>query len=209
MERFKLMPRHILLLALPVFAAMLGGLLTSGSLEAFMTLTGAKGISPSQFFFAVSLLVGALAFSWRSLPKSVTAAVVLFFPLVYSILMSRTLGIKSSLFLVYGLNLAFCISIALTMGLTFFSKLMIRIRTAAFAAIAALMQTFYFQILYLLLGGSYTKSSFATNFMSAFFLFIFIGFGLSIADIVIIRKEVEELRKERQRIAEDEEEDDI
>ncbi len=207
MERLKLMPRHILLLALPVLAAMLGGLLTSGSLQAFMTLPGAKGISPAQFFFAVSMLVGAIAFSWRCLPRSFTAAVVLFFPLAYSIVMSRTLGIKSSLFLVYGLNLVFCISLALTMWLTFFSKLMIRIRTAAFAAIAALMQTLYFQVLYMLLGSSYTRSSITTNYLSAFFLFIFIGFGLSIADIVIIRKEVEELRKEHQRMAEDD--DDI
>jgi hypothetical protein len=208
MERHKLTPRHVLLLALPVLAAIMGGLLTSGSLAEFMTLTGAKGISPAQFFFALSLLVGALSFSWRSLPRNVSYAIVLFFPLIYSILMSRTLGVKSSLFLLYGVNLVFCVSIALALRFIFFAKSLIRIRTVAFAAVAALVQASYFQVLYLLLSDEYNQSSFATNYVSAIFLFIFIGFGLSVADIIIIRKEVEELRKEQQRLAEEEEEED-
>ncbi len=208
MERIKIMPRHILLLALPVLVATIGGMLTSGSLEAFMSVPGYRGISPAQFFFGISLLVGLLSFSWRCLPKNVLAGIILFYPLVCSILMTKVLGIRASLFLIYGLNLMFSIGIMGILWVTFFTRKMIRIRTAAFAALSGVLQALYFQMLYTLISPAYNQASFVNNFMSAFFLFIFVGFGLSVADVIVIRKEVEEEKREMYRHI-DEDDDDL
>lgn len=208
MERIKIMPRHILLLALPVLVATVGGILSSGSLETFMSVTGARGISPAQFFFGISLFVGLLAFSWRCFPKNALIAIILFYPLVSSILMTKVLMIRASLFLIYGVNLVFCIGIAGVLWLTFFSRKIVRIRTAAFAALSGLLQALYFQLLYVVISHAYNQATFINNFMSAFFLFIFIGFGLSVADVIVIRQEVEEEKRERYKHI-DEDDDDL
>lgn len=207
MERVKIMPRHLLLIILPVIAAILGGMLTTGNLSSFMAASGGNGISQAQLYLALSLLTGLLAFSWRCLPKSVTYGVLIFTPLVYGLLAMPQLGIKVSLMLLYALNLAFATGLWLALKLTFFSKAMLRIRTAGFAIVASLLLTAYFWLLYQLLNLPFPSASWGGYFWNSLFLFIFVGFGLSLADIIVIRKEVSEMRNSRSRHDEEEEEE--
>ncbi|MDY0152363.1 MAG: hypothetical protein RBS43_08845 [Candidatus Cloacimonas sp.] len=209
MEKVKIMPRHLLLLAMPILAAVLGGMLTSGNLSAFIAAYGGRGISQAQLYLAISFLTGAIAFSWRCLPKSFTYGLMVFVPLIYGLLVLPQLGAKVSLSLLYGLNLAFTLGIWLALKITFFSKAMLRIRTAGFAALAAGLLSVYFRLLFMLLKLPFMKESWSGYFWNSLFLFIFIGFGLSLADIVIIRKDVTQYRLEqRKRDFEDEDDDD-
>ncbi|MDD2229963.1 MAG: hypothetical protein PHY48_11180 [Candidatus Cloacimonetes bacterium] len=211
MERQKLLPLHLLLIALPMIASILGGLLTTGSFATFTTLTGAQGISPAQFHLAISIFVGVFAFIWRFFPKTYVIVEIFVLSLIYTIMMSTALQLKSNLLFLFGLNIVYAFLLAAVTKLTFYSKFLLRFRLFAFTIIAALLHASYFFVLYKLLTDSYTSSSFVENYLGAFYLFVFTGFGLSLADNIITRKDIEVLRKIQQRQAEeeDETEDDI
>ncbi len=207
MEQSKFLPKHLLLVAFPAIAAFIGGAITSDSLASFMTVSGSKGISTAQFYLGISIVVGLLAFGWKCLSGTYMAALALFVSLISSVAMRSVLGFKSSLFLLFFLNLSLAVILALVIRLTFHIGLMLRIRTAAFAAIGALANTGYLIVLNKLISHSAMQYSFSATYMSSLFMFIFIGFGLSVANIIIVKQEVDALRKEQQRL--DEEEDDI
>jgi len=71
MERTKILPRDLLLLFFPIIAAILGGLLFSGSFIDFTDNSGGRGISQAELYFALSFFIGALAFGYSCLPKNV------------------------------------------------------------------------------------------------------------------------------------------
>jgi hypothetical protein len=194
MERIKILPRHLLLLVLPILAAIIGGMLVSGNLSAFLASYGGRGISQAQLFLGLSILTGSLAFSLRCLTKTYSYAIMIFLPLILGVVVMPQLGPKASLILVYSLNLALTVSLWMALKYTFFANVMIRFRTAAFAFVAAALLTAYFRLLFLSLSIPFLKENWSGYFWNSLFLFIFIGFGLSLADIVIIRKEVAEQR---------------
>lgn len=193
MEDTKLMPRHLSLLILPVIVAILGGLILTNSLAKFMG-TGSKGISQAELYFALSLLSAALAFSWRYLPRYVTWAVGLFLPLLFAVISYPQLGSQISFWVLSLLDIGFAGCLWLILRFTFFFKRILRMRTVAFSIAAALLFTGYMKVLYALLGQALPSGT----FINALFLFIFIGFGLSLADIIIIRQEVKLLREQQQ-----------
>ncbi len=205
MERIKLMPRHLLLIAVPIVAAILGGLLFSGNFKNFMQENG--GISTAQLYLSISLLCGVLAFSRRCLPKSVVWAIIVFAPLLIALLTIIETGGSQSLIVTFLLNLAFTAGLWGILQLTFFSKNLLRIRTAAFALFASVLLTLYFRVLFAALSLPFLKSDWTAYFMNALFLFIFIGFGLSLADVFIIRKDVEETKRLRTNSEDDEDDD--
>jgi hypothetical protein len=205
MERTKLMPRHLLLIAVPLIVAFLGGLLFSGNFNNFMQERG--GISTAQQFIGISLLCGTLAFSLKCLPKPFSWAIIIFSPLLMALLTILKTGGGQNLAITFMLNLLFTVGLWGVLQLTFFAKSMLKIRTAAFALLASVLLTLYFRVLFFFLKMPFSKADWTTYFMNALFLFIFIGFGLSLADVSIIRKEVEEAKRQK-RTQEDDETDD-
>lgn len=204
MHDTKLMPRHLILLVLPVALAMIGGYILTGDLQNFMGPAG-KGISQAELFFAISFLCASLAFSWRYLPSFATWGVLLFFPLVFAVISFPQLGKKISFIILSILNIAFAAGILLILRYTFFYKKLIKMRTAAFSIGAAALLTAYMKMLYILLKQAFPSST----FINALFLFIFIGFGLSLADIIILRMEIKLLQSNTQDNPLKEEEDDL
>ncbi len=204
MNDTKLMPRHLTMLILPVFLAIIGGYILTGNLANFMG-TGTQGVSQAELYFAISLLCAALAFSWRYLPVYFTWGIGLFLPVIFAVISYPQLGSKVSFFILSIMNIVFAAGIWIILRFTFFFKKLIRMRTAAFAIAAAALFTAYMKGLYYLLQQPFPSGI----FINALLLFIFIGFGLSLADIIIIRKEVEILKKEQSEVTHKEEEDDL
>ena len=204
MENTRLMPRHLMLLILPVILTMIGGLILTSNVTNFIG-TGEKGISQAELYFAISLLSAALAFCWRYLPPYFTWGVLLFLPLGYAVISYPQLGSKISFPMLSLLNIAFGACIWLILRFTFFFKTILRMRTAVFSVVAALLLTGYMKALYALLHQPFPSGT----FINALFLFIFIGFGLSLADIIIIRQDIKQAQLEQQRRQSVEEEDDL
>jgi len=189
MEHTKLMPRHLLLLLLPIASALVGGMLFSGNSSAFFRSVGGRGISQAQLFLGLALLSGALALGIRYLPHVFRAAIIIFMPLLYALAVMPQLGPKQSLAIIYALNLAITLGLWAILRFIFFRSQVQRLRTAVFAFLAALVLTLYFRALYLVLGMPFLSSQWSGFYWNSLFLFIFVGFGLSIADVAIIRKD--------------------
>ncbi len=183
------MPRHLLLLILPIASALVGGMLFIGNTSAFFHPVGGRGISQAQLFLGLALLCGALALGIRCLPQVFRAAIIIFMPLLYAFAVMPQLGPKQSLAVIYALNLTLTLGLWAILRFVFFRAHIQRLRTAIFSLLAALVLTFYFRILYLVLDLPFLSSQWSGFYWNSLFLFIFVGFGLSIADVAIIRKD--------------------
>ena len=206
MERTKILPRHLLLLFSPIIAAILGGLLFSGSFIEFTNNWGGRGISQAELYFALSFFIGSLAFGYSCLPKKALLGVQIFIPLLYGLLMLLRFKMELSLFLLFILNLVCGFLLWLILRYTFFSRTLIRVRTLIFSLVSALVLSVYFKLLMSLLKQAKGANTFRDYFLNALVLFIFIGVGISLAILIITRKEI---REESKTAKEDEEDDDF
>ena len=206
MERTKILPRHLLLLFFPIIAAILGGLLFSGSFIEFTNNWGGRGISQAELYFALSFFIGSLAFGYSCLPKNALLGLQIFIPLLYGLLMLLRFKTEISLFLLFILNLVCGFLLWLILRYTFFSRTLIRVRTLIFSLVSALVLSVYFKLLMSLLKQAKGANTFMDYFLNALVLFIFIGVGISLAILIITRKEI---REESKTAKEDEEDDDF
>jgi len=206
MERTKILPRHLLLLFFPIIAAILGGLFFSGSFIEFTNNWGGRGISYAELYFALSFFIGSLAFGYSCLPKKALLGVQIFIPLLYGLLMLLRFKMELSLFLLFILNLVCGFLLWLILRYTFFSRTLIRVRTLIFSLVSALVLSVYFKLLMSLLKQAKGANTFMDYFLNALVLFIFIGVGISLAILIITRKEI---REESKTAKEDEEDDDF
>ena len=206
MERTKILPRHLLLLFSPIIAAILGGLLFSGSFIEFTNNWGGRGISQAELYFALSFFIGSLAFGYSCLPKKALLGVQIFIPLLYGLLMLLRFKMELSLFLLFILNLVCGFLLWLILRYTFFSRTLIGVRTLIFSLVSALVLSVYFKLLMSLLKQAKGANTFRDYFLNALVLFIFIGVGISLAILIITRKEI---REESKTAKEDEEDDDF
>ena len=206
MERTKILPRHLLLLFFPIIAAILGGLFFSGSFIEFTNNWGGRGISQAELYFALSFFIGSLAFGYSCLPKKALLGVQIFIPLLYGLLMLLRFKMELSLFLLFILNLVCGFLLWLILRYTFFSRTLIRVRTLIFSLVSALVLSVYFKLLMSLLKQAKGANTFMDYFLNALVLFIFIGVGISLAILIITRKEI---REESKTAKEDEEDDDF
>ena len=206
MERTKILPRHLLLLFSPIIAAILGGLLFSGSFIEFTNNWDGRGISQAELYFALSFFIGSLAFGYSCLPKKALLGLQIFIPLLYGLLMLLRFKTEISLFLLFILNLVCGFLLWLILRYTFFSRTLIRVRTLIFSLVSALVLSVYFKLLMSLLKQAKGANTFMDYFLNALVLFIFIGVGISLAILIITRKEI---REESKTAKEDEEDDDF
>ncbi|HQP33074.1 MAG TPA: hypothetical protein PLV29_03085 [Candidatus Cloacimonas sp.] len=206
MERTKILPRHLLLLFSPIIAAILGGLLFSGSFIEFTNNWDGRGISQAELYFALSFFIGSLAFGYSCLPKNALLGLQIFIPLLYGLLMLLRFKIEISLFLLFILNLVCGFLLWLILRYTYFSRTLIRVRTLIFSLVSALVLSVYFKLLMSLLKQAKGANTFMDYFLNALVLFIFIGVGISLAILIITRKEI---REESKTAKEDEEDDDF
>ena len=206
MERTKILPRHLLLLFFPIIAAILGGLLFSGSFIEFTNNWDGRGISQAELYFALSFFIGSLAFGYSCLPKNALLGLQIFIPLLYGLLMLLRFKMELSLFLLFILNLVCGFLLWLILRYTYFSRTLIRVRTLIFSLVSALVLSVYFKLLMSLLKQAKGANTFRDYFLNALVLFIFIGVGISLAILIITRKEI---REESKTAKEDEEDDDF
>jgi len=205
MARTKILPRYLLLLLFPIIAAVLGGLLYSGSFIKFTDNWGGRGISMAELYFALSFFIGSLAFGYSCLPKNALLGLQIFIPLLYGLLMLLRFKMELSLVLLFLLNLACGFLLWLILRYTYFSKTLIRLRTLIFSLVSALVLSVYFELLMSLLKQAKGENTFRDLFFNALVLFIFIGVGISLAILIITRKEIKDIAQTKKT---DEEEND-
>jgi len=129
----------------------------------------------------------------------------IFIPLLYGLLMLLRFKMELSLVLLFLLNLACGFLLWLILRYTYFSKTLIRLRTLIFSLVSALVLSVYFELLLSLLKQEKGENTFRDLFFNALVLFIFIGVGISLAILIITRKEIKDIAQTKKT---DEEEND-
>ncbi|HOH97332.1 MAG TPA: hypothetical protein PL188_03365 [Candidatus Cloacimonadota bacterium] len=187
MHRFRL--RHILVLILPLVMAWLSAYLSGASLE--------KGvIGPLHIAMGVSIILSLLALFYHYWESPFYWLVIVVIPIIYAVLASLVLSSKSSLIVQVIPNLILAIGNLALLKYVFYDKTMFRMRTILISIGGAILLSVYLAMVYILQGMKLPEGFWSSTMISSLFIYVFIGFGLSFADLIVIRGDVKELRKD-------------
>lgn len=201
----------VLVILIPILAAMIGGSIIYGGFGSFMgfgNTEGLKEISVFQIYIACSLLAGVIAMIYRYLKSSYYWYAALILSLLYTIYLHREVLLQISIVKVFLPILA--ISMALTFCITrvFFTRSLIKFRLVLFAVISALGMALFMRLFHLVLSIPAEPGFLITRFVNSMYLFLFIGFGLSMGDLITTKAELRQAEESVLHDETEEEEDD-
>lgn len=166
-----------------------------------------KGFGIGEISLYLSLLFGCVAFLWFYLRSSLVWVAIIAIPMLFSLWVAITLGISIIPF--YLLSLLFAVLFALLVRHLFFWPPVLRFRMVLCSIVGAGLLTLYYRGIFWVTSQECVPSWWSSVATNSLIAMIFITFGLSMADLVILRKEISDLNKEKRRRAlADEDEDD-
>ncbi len=227
MNTGKFKPILLLALLLPLLGATLGHLLSgSGSQPAEQTISSAPATQPGEPVLIIepdeprpqaenrapgslelglylALVCGCAALLWQYLNSKLAWVAVILLALVFALLYHNRIGLALTQFFL--LNLALGALLTLLVRFVFFQKSLIRWRMIITSLVGAGLVALYFRGLFWLTGTGFDSGFWSGFYVNGLLLFVFIAFGLSLADLIIQREAVKELQA--QHSAEDGDED--
>ncbi len=143
----------------------------------------------------LALICGAVALLYHYLNSPLAWVAVILLALAFAILFQNTIGLPLTTFFL--INLALGVLLALLVKFIFFHRALIRWRMILTSLLGAGAIALYYRGLHWL-----TKTEFPSGFWSGFYvngllLFVFIAFGLSLADLIIQRSDITALQASR------------
>lgn len=189
-----------LVVILPIIIAIIGGSFIYGGFKSFAGLGVpdiVKGmIGPFDFYIGCSLLMGLIALLYRYIKTSLYFLATVLLSLVYAVYLSRNTVYPIGL--IKGFTGIFAVSVALTFIVThvFFNHRLMHFRTALLGILSALALTAFFRYIFFVLKAEIEAGFWINRFVSSLFLFMFIGFGLSMADLIAIKADIKRSKGE-------------
>lgn len=140
----------------------------------------------------LALVCGAVALLYHYLNRPLAWIAVILLALAFALLFHKPTGLPLTGFFL--INLVLGAMLTLLVKYLFFLKALVRWRMIITTMLGAGLIALYFRGLFWL-----TKTEFESGFWSAYFvngilLFVFIAFGLSLADMLVQRAEIAQLR---------------
>jgi len=225
MIKGKFKPILLLVILFPLIGAFLGYLLTastqdnttqvvSSSTDESVMVKGpypvpeplSKELTLIELTFYLALLCGIVALVYHYLSSSIAWIAVIFLPLIFCILYLERTGLSLTLF--YLPTLALSVLIALMIKFLFFNKKVLHFRLILCTLLGAGIITIYLYSLYLLTSTPFTKSDGLAFFWTSIILFVFVLFGISLADMFILRYQTRWIKAEQKEIEESKNQDD-
>ena len=194
MHRFRF--RQLLVLILPLIMAWLSAYLSGAKLEQ-------GGIGVMHIAIGISIMLSLLALFYHYWESRYYWLVIIILPIVYAVLANLILKSKASLILQIIPNLILALGNLALLKYVFFDKTMFRMRTILISIGGAFLLSFYLALVYYLQMISLPEGFWSSTLISAMFVYVFIGFGLSFADLIVIRGDVKELRALRESDSQD------
>lgn len=151
-----------------------------------------KGIDHIFISMALALLAGIAAFLGHYLKSGLVWAVELATTLVLSVLGAKLLGIGLTLFFIP--NVVLTVLLILIVKHIFFNRELIRFRMLLTSIAGAAILTLYYRSLFLITKTPFEASNWQDKAVNALIIFIFISFGLTLADLAVAHIE---LRKQK------------
>lgn len=158
-----------------------------------------KGFGIGEISLYLSLLLGCVAFLWFYLRSSLVWVAIIAIPIFFSLWAAITLGISIIPF--YLVSLLFAVLFALLVRYLFFWPPILRFRMVLCSIVGAGLLTLYYRGIFWVTSQEYVPSWWSSVATNSLISMIFITFGLSMADLIILRKEISDANKEARRRA--------
>lgn len=162
-------------------------------------------ISYQVLLLYTALLAGVFAILGHYWKRAWLWSAALLLPLVFSLLYLSEFGLPLSLF--YLANVLFALPLAWGVKTLFYHRAILRLRMILCSLLGAALFVLYLRLLYLLQKAPFRTELWSQNFFPALIIFIFITFGLSLADLLILRLSADKTAA-RPSTADDDEDDD-
>lgn len=185
MNKFKF--QYLLIVILPVLWSWIGSMLSGMQ-------SGPGGLPLMYINFGAALLTGLMALFIRYLGGQWHYLIAVLISLIYAILSLNLMHAPISLMPLFLINLAYSVLTILIVNYVFYIKTLFRFRTIIFGLVGGLIFSAYLAFLYRLLTVELPEGFWNTSFMYGLILYVFIGFGISMADLIILRMDVAQLK---------------
>jgi hypothetical protein len=184
----------VISLTVPLLIVTLGGLIVYKTFTAFFfpeTIPGTAEVNgPAVIYYALTLVIALMFFLMRQGWKSYEFIAMGVMSLVYALSLQKlTPQIHRLLYLYFIPLLVFFLLMWLILKLIFLNKHVRGVRLLLFALLGSAAFTLTFRLQYVLLHQHVAGDFMQSRFMSGLMLFIFMGFGLSLADFMIMKME--------------------
>ena len=188
MEKRKFKPEMLLILALPIVLS----LLATGGGPSSAQHSGTIG--QFEIYLATSIMTAlmALLLFWQKPMLAMASALII--PVIYSVLILQLTPEKVAIFQLFLPMLIFAILILVLLKYVFYNLRFLRFRTILFSIFAGGAMTIYFWLQYFMMKVPLEGGFWMNRFVNSLLLFIFIALGLSFADMIIVRREIAELK---------------
>jgi hypothetical protein len=187
MNRFKI--QYLLILIFPLVTSWIGAMLSGMQ-------SGPDGISLQQISLAIALLTGMMAMFIRYLHGQWHYLIAIILSAIYASVSLTLLNAPISILPLFLINLAYALLTILIVRYIFYIKSVFRIRTILLGVTGALLFSAYLAAIYSLLTIELPPGFWNASFMYGLILYVFMGFGMSLADLVILQLEVKQLQNE-------------
>ncbi len=138
-----------------------------------------------ELMLYIALLAGVFALLGHYLKSNWVWICVILLPLGYSLLSLNKFSLSLTSF--YLANLAFALVLQQLILRFFFLRAILRWRMILCSLLGAALLTLYLRGLYLLTGTPFAGSQWSQTYVPALIIFIFATFGLSLADMAVLR----------------------
>lgn len=219
-ESRNIMIKLLIAVLVPLLIVTLGGLIIYQTFAAFFfpaTETGiAESNGPALIYYSLTFVIAVMFFLLRQGYKGFEFIALGLMALVYSISMQKMTPVVHRPIYIYFLPLlAFFIMLRFILKYIFLNKSFRSARLLLFSLLSAAAFTITFWLQYVLLRQMTEANFLQARFISGLMLFIFLGFGLSLAEFFIIKiegrlavKDIDLVKSERQDIEKTEDEKD-
>lgn len=199
MEQRKFKPEMLLILVLPILLSLLA---SSGGPSAS---SGSGYVGQFEIYLATALMSAVIAFCIYRQQSTLALAAAVLIPLLYSVLILQLTSETTPIYNLFLPILCFALITLFLLKHVFYNQAFLRFRTILFSILAGAGMTLYFWLQSLMMKVPLEQGFWVNRLVNSILLFIFIALGLSIADMVVVHREVAELKaKERAAILNDE-----
>jgi len=177
----------ILVVLLPIVISLLGGALIYSDFQEFLGFArqGSRLVGAFEVYLGCSLLMALISLTYKHLELSYYWLSTLILSLLYAIYIDRNT--------IHGLSMvrAFIPLIVLGIGLTlivvkiFYNNRLAKFRTLLLGLCSAILLTIFYAYLFYSMKVQIDSSFWLSRFVDNLILFVFIGFGMSLADLIV------------------------
>ncbi len=226
MKNTKFKPIFLLALLFPLIGAGLGHLLSGmGTQPATQTVSSISDAKPGETVTILSpddplpsretrtpgslelnvylaLICGFVALLYQYLKSPLAWSAVILLALGFALIYHNQIGFPLTQFFLINLGLGALLT--LLIKFLFFHKALLRFRMIVTSLVGAGLIALYYRGLFWLTNSTFEPGYWSGFFVNGLLLFVFIAFGLSLADMIIQRADLQNLRLERSLDDEDE-----